>query len=123
MLKNKAIGTYFALAAAVLSIVAIILYGGAYLKVTPPYIWLVVAAVAGIASLKLGGWGAAIGACASALAMTTSTNVMLDPVGYVVSGLYQMDTLTGWITFMVVCAVAMLIFIIAGFLKFDKAEK
>ena len=55
---------------------------------------------------------AALLACAG---IAYSATVMADPIGYVIAGLYSMDTLTGFITFGVVALAAWLLYIVAGF--------
>jgi hypothetical protein len=40
---------------------------------------------------------------------------MSDPIGYFISGLYTIDDLKTWITFMFVACISWLLYFIAGF--------
>ena len=63
--------------------------------------------------------------CAAALAacgLAFSATVMADPIGYVISGLYSADTLTGYIYFAVVAAIAWVLYLAVGFMGIENED-
>ena len=125
---KKSIGFYVLAAAAVVSVISIVLYGSAMNKATSAYGFMIAAAVVAIAALALGvatgnklaNWG---GFCAAVLMMAGlawSLTVMVDAFGYVISGLYQFSLLNTYITFAVCGGIAWLLFVISSFMGIVK---
>ena len=119
---SKKIGFFILFAAVVVDIVAIILYGGSFTTTNNAYIWMAVAAVIGLVAAFAGpkapaicNWGPALAAAAMAAGIAFGATVMSDAIGYYISGLYQFSELVGWITSAGVGAIALVLFIIAGF--------
>ena len=86
---------------------------------------MIAAAVVAIAALALGvatgnklaNWG---GFCAAVLMMAGlawSLTVMVDAIGYVISGLYQFSLLQTYITFVVCGCIAWVMFLISSFMN------
>lgn len=126
---NKKAGFFVMCAAAIVGIVSIIMYKGAYVTSNEAYICLVAAAVVGAASAflapktpKIFNWGAPVAAALAACGLAFSATVMSDPIGYVISGLYSADTLTGYIYFAVVAAIAWVLYLAVGFMGIGKEE-
>ena len=120
---NKKAGFFVMCAAAVIGIVSIIMYKGAYVTSNEAYICLIAAAVVGAASAflapktpKIFNWGAPVAAALAACGLAFSATVMADPIGYVISGLYSADTLKGYIYFAVVAAIAWVLYLAVGFM-------
>lgn len=120
---NKKAGFFVMCAAAVVGIVSIIMYKGAYVTSNEAYICLIAAAVVGAASAflapktpKIFNWGAPVAAALAACGLAFSATVMADPIGYVISGLYSADTLKGYIYFAVVAAIAWVLYLAVGFM-------
>ena len=123
-LKSKGIGAYLSLAAGILAVVAMILYNKVLLQVSAPAGCLIAVIVISLAVFFLEGewtgWLTALQASLLMLAFMTSLNVMLDPIGYVVSGLYQYSDIASFVAFGVVVGVAMLCAMVGGFLKHQR---
>ena len=124
MMKNKkGIASILVCVAGILAIVSIILYGNVMYKYQPVYYMLggaIVLAVAGFAlSGKLPKLAAYFPICIAALlasAAVWGAQLMVNQIGYVVAGLDGMETIMGWVYFLAVTVVAMLVSVIASFL-------
>ena len=119
---KKSFGLFVELIAAIVGIVSIVMYGGSLVKTQNTYIFLiaavVVAVIAAIGAQKNPGvcnWGAPIAAALAAAGIGYSITVMSDAIGYVISGLYTMDEIRGWVNFMIAACIAWLLYMIAGF--------
>lgn len=119
---KRTIGFYIEFAAAVVGIVSAVLYGGSMIKTKSAYIFVIAAAVVAVLSAfaatklpKVFNWGAPLAACLMAAGIAYSITVMSDPIGYYISGLYIIEDLRGWITFMIVAGIAWLLYLIASF--------
>ena len=126
---SKKIGFFILFAAVVVDLVAMFLYGTSYVTTNNAYIWMGVAAgiglIAAFAAAKLPkvfNWGPAVAAAAMGMGVGYAATVMSDPIGYVISGLYEASTLTTWITFTVVGVIALVLFWVAGFLGVASEE-
>ena len=122
---KKSIGFYILAAAAVVSVISIVLYGSAMNKTTNAYIFMIAAAVVAVAALALGAvkssklanWG---GCCAAVLMMAGlawSLTAMVDAIGYVISGLYQFSLLQTYITFAICGGIAWVLFLVSSFMN------
>ena len=124
MKKANGIGFYFLAIATVLAIVACVLYGSVMYKLPAVYGFLGAAIALGclavVLSLAMGGKGIfsvvpVINAALMGSAAVWSASLMVNQIGYVVAGLDGMETISGFITFCVLCVIAMLLNIIASF--------
>lgn len=123
-MKNKVgIGFFIMCLAVITGVVSIALYGNAYATSKSAYGYLiaavVVAAIAAAGSLKMPrffSWGAPIAAALAAAAIAYSATVMADPIGYVISGLYDSSTLTGYIRFCIAIVITWLLYLVVGFM-------
>ena len=120
---SKKIGFFVLFAAVVVDLVALFLYGSSYVTSQSAYIAMGIAAAVGLvaafAASKMPAvcnWGPAIAAAAMGAGIAYAGTVMSDPIGYVVSGLYESSTLTTWITYTVVAVIALVLFWVAGFM-------
>ena len=120
---KKSLGFFILAAAAVVCVISIVLYGSSMNVTTKAYGFMAAAAVVAVISLVLGAvkgnkisnWG---GLCAAMLMMAGlawSLTVMVDAIGYVISGLYQFSLLNTYITFTICGGLAWVLFVIASF--------
>lgn len=128
-MKNKALGSYLACAAAVLSLVAVIVYSFVGLKeasVTGLLIGAIVLAAASFVLSKLveNSWIVALLPVATTAVLTLAVGnafiPMVDQLGFVVSGLDPFSTIAGFVTYVVIAAVAMLVSLVSCFVSFEK---
>lgn len=126
MNKKKAGGFYLTIAAAVLAIVGVVLYGSVMYKMNQVYILLAAAIVLGVLAFVLAGKPPlanlipVVNAVLMASAAVWSANLMVNQIGYVIAGLDGMDTIQGFIVFCAIAVVGMLLNIIASFMPMAK---
>lgn len=130
-LANKTVGFYISVVACVLALVALVLYvptAGALSLVIGLLIAAIVIEVALIAvSWVIGNkaflnLASSINAVLLGYAIVTSFNPQLDAIGYVVSGLYTYDQISGFVNFVIVVAIAFLLYIVASFMNLGKQK-
>lgn len=117
------IGFIILAAAAVVGVISIVLYGSAMNKSTNAYIFMAAAVAVAVISLIIGkmngagisNWGGAFAAMLMAAGLAWSLTVMVDAIGYVISGLYQFSLLQTYITFTICAGISWLLFVISGF--------
>ena len=121
-IAKKGPGIVFAVLSVIAGIVAAVLYKGSYNTTIGSWACLIAAVVVAAVSLigsrgnaKIWNWGASVAAVLMAAGIALSVTVMADPIGYVISGLYPPETLTGYITFGVAACAAWLLCLITGF--------
>ena len=121
---EKKVGFYLVIAAALLSLVSLLVYrtvlsqlGMVYgLSVIPAIVVVMVMARVKIAGAKeLINWAAPVNAVVTALTAIMSCSLMLDAFGYVVSGLYQLSQIKSYIVYAVIVVIAMILNVVAGF--------
>lgn len=125
-MKDKAMGFYFTLFAAVLAIIGLILYPNVMYKLPVVYVFCIAAIVLTImvlageftgkrvpASDYLPVINAALMACAAVWAVY----LMVNQIGYVIAELDDKSTIMGLVYFEVVVIVAMFVNIVGAFLK------
>ena len=128
MKAKKSVGFFVLAVAAVVSVISIILYGSAMNKATSAYGFMIAAAVVACAALvlgavsgnKLANWGGALAAVLMMAGLGWSLTVMVDAIGYVISGLYQFSLLQSYITFAVCGGIAWLLFLVSSFMSVVK---
>jgi hypothetical protein len=125
---KKSLGFYILAAGAVITVICIVLYGSAMNKANSAYGFMVAAAVVAIAALvigavtgnKIANWGGFGAAVLMMAGLAWSLTVMVDAIGYVISGLYQFSLLQTYITFAVCGGISWLLFLISSFMNIVK---
>lgn len=126
---KKATGYYLTIAAAVLAIVGALLYGSVMYKLTFVYGFLAAAIVLGVVAAVLAGKSKLvniipiINGALMASAAVWSASLMVNQIGYVVSGLDGVETIQSFIIFCVICVLGMLLNIVASFLPMAEAAE
>lgn len=130
-LANKTVGFYISVVACVLALVALVLYlptTGALALVIGLLVAAICVEVLLIVLSKVIGnkpvlnLASSINAVLLGFAIVTSFNPQLDPIGYVVSGLYTFDQIRGFVNFVIVAAIAFLLYIVASFMSLGKQK-
>ena len=130
-IANKTIGFYITVVATVLAIVGLVMYfsvSGQAAEVIPLFIAAIVVEVLLIVLSKVMGnhpvlnLASSINAVLLGFALVQSFNPQLDAIGYVVSGLYTYDQISGFVNFVIVAAIAFLLYIIASFMSLGKQK-
>ena len=126
MNKKKAGGFYLTLAAAVLALVGVILYGSVMYRMNAVYVLLAAAIILGALVFVLTGKTVlanllpVVNAVLMASAAVWSASLMVNQIGYVISGLDGIDTIMSFIVLCVLAVIAMLLYIVASFLPMEK---
>ena len=126
---KKAMGYYLTIAAAVLAIVGALLYGSVMYKLTLVYCFLAAAIVLGVVTAVFAGKNKLvniipiINGALMASAAVWSASLMVNQIGYVVSGLDGVETIQSFIIFCVICVLGMLLNIVASFLPMAEAAE
>ena len=130
-IANKTVGFYITVVATVLAIVGLVMYfsvSGQAAEVIPLFIAAVVVEAALIVLSKVIGnkpvlnLASSINAVLLGFALVQSFNPQLDAIGYVVSGLYTYDQISGFVNFVIVAAIAFVLYIIASFMSLGKQK-
>jgi len=128
-LKNKTIGFYLLVVAAVLSIVGVIFYNSAEVTSGPIMIMVVVSAVLALAAaalaavkpgLKFLNLAATLCAVLLAWALIQSVSSQLDPIGWWISGLYTLDQVIGFLVFAALSGLSIVLYLISSFKNLEK---
>jgi hypothetical protein len=126
---KKAMGYYLTIAAAVLAIVGALLYGSVMYKLTLVYGFLAAAIVLGVVAAVFAGKHKLvniipiINGALMASAAVWSASLMVNQIGYVVSGLDGVETIQSFIIFCVICVIGMILNIVASFLPMAAAAE
>ncbi|MBO6163640.1 MAG: hypothetical protein J6N77_01170 [Lachnospiraceae bacterium] len=118
---KKSVGFFIAILAAVAGIVSIVMYGSSMVTTQKTYVFLVAAVVVALAGALLASkmpicnWAAPVAAALAAAGIGWSITVMADPIGYVISGLYTMADIQGWVNFMIAACIAWFLYLVASF--------
>lgn len=127
MKNTKKAGAFYLTAVSViLAAVGLVLYRSVMYKMTLVYGLLAAALVVGVLGILLAGKtvlanvAPVIDAALMASAAVWSANLMVNQIGYVVSGLDGIDTIQSFIAFCVVAVIGMLASIVASFLPMTK---
>lgn len=127
---KRGFSSLLTLVAAILAIVAAILYRGVMYRFQPVYFMLIAAAVLGALRYLLAGFMPRVASyfpvCMAALlgsAAVWGTQLMVNQLGYVVAGLDGMSTIMTWLYFMGFTVVGMLLCIVAAFVRVCLKEK
>ena len=127
---KRGTSVFLTLIAGVLAIVAAILYKGVPYRFQPVYIMLIAAAVVAGIHWLLAGFMPRVASylpiCMAALlasAAVWGTQLMVNQIGYVYAGLDPMSTIMTWIYFVGFTAVAMILSIVAAFMRASLTTK
>ena len=116
MNKNKkSIGLYLTLVAGIIAIVEAVYYGKVMYTFQPVYYFLAAAIVLAVLSFVLVGFNKVITGF-----IPVVNAVMVNQIGYVISGLDGMDTIISFIIFCSLAVVGMILNIVASFLPVAK---
>lgn len=130
-MKDKTIGFYLTLVAAVLSLIGAVLYPQVMYQLPVVYICciaaVVLAVIVTVLSLKGGakpifGYLPTVNAILMACAAVWAVYLMVNQIGYVVSELDDKSTIMGLIYFEIAAVLSMIINIVSSFFKQEKAE-
>lgn len=130
-IANKTVGFYITVLATVLAIVGLVMYisvSGKAAEVIPLFIAAIVVEIALVVLSKVIGnkpalnLASSINAVLLGFALVQSFNPQLDAIGYVVSGLYTYDQISGFVNFVIVAAIAFVLYIIASFMSLGKQK-
>ncbi len=123
-MKNKSVGFYLTLAAAVLMLVGLPFYAQSAYAISTVYIMAAIVAVAVVGMFLTKGEIAnglcIVGTAAAAAAVIFSFSTQLDPIGYVVAGLYTFSQIQGFVVFAVLAIVGWILLIVASFTGVSK---
>ena len=126
-LSKKQAGSYFSLAAAIVMIVSIILHRSVMHPYAYTTVFLWIAVVCGVLGFLLSDKvaGPLMPVAASiyvSLAAVYGISLMVNQIGYVISGLDDMSTIMGTIQFEIAAVIALILSILASFLPMAKQE-
>jgi hypothetical protein len=82
--------------------------------------------VIGPVGIKLAGgkellqWMPCVAAVLAGFAAMSSATVMVDPIGYVVSGLYLFSDIQSYVIYLALAVAAIVLYLIAGFVRLSK---
>lgn len=128
-MKDKAVGFYFTLVAAILSVAGLILYNSVMYRLPYVFAFCIVSVILTIIVIvsSLAGKTASlfqylpvINATLMACAAVWGIYLMVNQIGYVIAALDSKSTIMGLIYFETVTILSMLINIVGSFLKQDK---
>lgn len=128
MNKNvRSVGVYLTLAGGIIAAVSMFLYTKVMYRLSIVNYFLIGAIVLAVLAVILAGVVPVIanlipvaGAALMASAAVWGTNLMVNQIGYVYAGLDGMNTITGWIIFLVACLIGMILNVVAAFLPSAK---
>ncbi len=127
-MKNKlGFGAYMSIVAGILAVVACVLYRTVMNQYQPVYYMLIGTAVAAVIGILL---AKALPAVSNYIpivmvflifsAMVWATSVMVNELGYVVAGLYSVNTIISYFIFIGFTLAAGVVALVASFLKFGE---
>lgn len=127
---KRGFSVFLTLVAGILAIVAVFLYKSVPYRYQPVYIMLICVAVIAALHYVLSGFTPRFAAyfpiCMSALlasAAVWGTQLMVNQIGYVYAGLDPLSTIMTWIYFVGFTVVALVLSIIASFMRASLATK
>jgi hypothetical protein len=126
MMKNKTVGFYITLVAAILSAIACLLYRSVMYRLGVVYVLCIVAVVFAVLAVAASFKGSAgklcdfvpvVNAVLMASAAVWGVNLMVNELGYVVADLDTFDAIQSFIVFEVVAVVSLILNIVGSFMK------
>lgn len=130
-MKKLSVGFYLSIVAAIFSIIGLFLYGGVMYRMTSVYVFLAAAVVVEVVlfilsnvKMKLPIFEVlpVVNSVLTAAAAVAAISLMVNQIGYVISGLDGMDTLYGLIYFEAAAIVAMFLNVVSAFLPMKKTS-
>lgn len=123
-MKNKSVGFYLTLAAAVLMLVGLPFYAQSAYAISTVYIMTAIVAVAVVGMFltkgELANGLCIVGTVAAAAAVIFSFSTQLDAIGYVLSGLFTFSQIQGFVVFAVLAIIGWILLIVASFTGVSK---
>ena len=130
-MAEKTVGFYITVLATILVIVGLIMYSSVSGKAGEVIPLLVVAIGVEVLLIVLSkvignkpvlNLASSINAVLLGYVLVQSFNPQLDAIGYVVSGLYTFDQIQPFVNFVIVAAIAFLLYIVASFMNLGKQK-
>ena len=123
-MKNKSVGFYLTLAAAVLVLIGLPFYAQSAYAIPTVYIMAAIVAVAVVGMFltkdEIANGLCIVGTVAAAAAVIFSFSTQLDAIGYVLSGLFTFDQIQGFVIFAALAIIGWILLIIASFTGVSK---
>jgi hypothetical protein len=128
-MKGKAVGFYLTLIAAILSIVACVLYKTVMYRMGIVYVFCIAAVVLAAVVIALsakGGFSKAadflpvVNAILMASAAVWGANLMVNEIGYVIAALDSFDAIQTFVIFEVVACISLILNLVSSFMKQSK---
>jgi hypothetical protein len=130
MKKVRALGVYLVIGGAIVAAISAILYRNVMYKYQPVYFFLIGTVVLAACmwflstvSPMIGGLIPVINSALMASAVVWGTSLMVNQIGYVYAGLDGVDTIMGYIIFVIFAVIGMMLNIFAAFLPVVKVEE
>jgi hypothetical protein len=125
-MKNKTVGFYITLVAAILSAIACIIYRSVMYRLGVVYVLCIIAVLIAIATVamsvnngsnKIYDFVPVVNAVLMASAAVWGVNLMVNEIGYVVADLDTFDAIQSLVVFEVVAVISLILNIVASFMK------
>jgi hypothetical protein len=125
-MKNKTVGFYITLVAAILSAIACIIYRSVMYRLGAVYMLCIIAVLIAIATVvmsvkngsnKIYDFVPVVNAVLMASAAVWGVNLMVNEIGYVVADLDTFDAIQSLVVFEVVAVISLILNIVASFMK------
>jgi hypothetical protein len=125
-MKNKTVGFYITLVAAILSAIACIIYRSVMYRLGAVYMLCIIAVLIAIATVvmsvkngsnKIYDFVPVVNAVLMASAAVWGVNLMVNEIGYVVADLDTFDAIQSLVVFEVIAVISLILNIVASFMK------
>jgi hypothetical protein len=125
-MKNKTVGFYITLVAAILSAIACIIYRSVMYRLGTVYMLCIIAVLIAIATVvmsvkngsnKIYDFVPVVNAVLMASAAVWGVNLMVNEIGYVVADLDTFDAIQSLVVFEIIAVISLILNIVASFMK------
>jgi hypothetical protein len=125
-MKNKTVGFYITLVAAILSAIACIIYRSVMYRLGAVYMLCIIAVLIAIATVvmsvkngsnKIYDFVPVVNAVLMASAAVWGVNLMVNEIGYVVADLDTFDVIQSLVVFEIIAVISLILNIVASFMK------
>jgi hypothetical protein len=125
-MKNKTVGFYITLVAAILSAIACIIYRSVMYRLGVVYVLCIIAVLIAIATVvmsvnngsnKIYDFVPVVNAVLMASAAVWGVNLMVNEIGYVVADLDTFDAIQSLVVFEIIAVISLILNIVASFMK------
>jgi hypothetical protein len=125
-MKNKTVGFYITLVAAILSAIACIIYRSVMYRLGAVYMLCIIAVLIAIATVvmsvkngsnKIYDFVPVVNAVLMASAAVWGVNLMVNEIGYVVADLDTFDAIQSLVVFEIIAVISLILNIVASFMK------